>query len=443
MLVDAPATTVTEAGADRMVEALSVKVTTAPPAGALPESVTVHKVLVLDASVVSAHERAVTPAGGWRVSVADTVVPLRVAVRVAVCFKTTVPVEMLNVPVVTPDATVTDAGAAKAGDALLVNVTAVPPAGAATEIVTVHNVLWFESTVVKVQERAVTPGTACNESVAVAVLPYSVPVRVAVLFVAIVPVEIVKVPETEPAATVTDAGAVNVGDALLVRVTTAPPVNAAFESVAVQVVLAFEGRVVKVQASPRRVGGVTSDSLAVAVVPFSAPVRVAVWLLVIVPVEILNVPVVAPAATVTVAGAVTAADALLVRVTTTPPAGATCEIVALHCVLPFEVSVVAVQLSPVMVVAEPETLAVPPVAESVRADAVAEAAWGFWIPIAALVTPGAKVSVTVATVPLGMRSSVFPATTQVENCGPHVRDLFAAASMAPGATEKVATALLE
>ena len=107
-------------------------------------------------------------------------------------------------------------------------------------------------------------------------LPFKVAVRVAAWFAVTVPVEILKVPVTEPAAIVTDDGAVNVGDALLVNVTTAPPVNAAFDSVTVHVVLPFEDNVVKVQEMPRIVGGVTSETLVVAVVPFNVPVRVAV-----------------------------------------------------------------------------------------------------------------------------------------------------------------------
>jgi len=63
---------------------------------------------------------------------------------------------MLNVPVAAPDTTVTDGGAANRGDALLVNVTTVPPAEPGSDNVTVQNVLWFEKSVVNVQERPVT-----------------------------------------------------------------------------------------------------------------------------------------------------------------------------------------------------------------------------------------------------------------------------------------------
>ena len=85
-----------------------------------------------------------------------------------------------------------------------------------------------------------------------------------------------KVPVVAPAATVTEAGTVKADDALLVNVTAAPPVNAAAESVTVHVVLPFEVSVLDVQERLLIVGAVTSDSVAVAVVPFSAPVKVAV-----------------------------------------------------------------------------------------------------------------------------------------------------------------------
>jgi len=84
------------------------------------------------------------------------------------------------------------------------------------------------------------------------------------------------VPVVAPAATVTDDGTVNTGDALFVNVTTAPPVSAAVDKVTVHVVLPFDVNVVKVQERPLIAGGVTSETLVVAVVPFNVPVRVAV-----------------------------------------------------------------------------------------------------------------------------------------------------------------------
>jgi len=120
----------------------------------------------------------------------------------------------------------------------------------------------------------------------------------------------------------------------------------------------------------------------------------------------LNVAVVAFAATVTDAGTVNAGDALLVRVTTVPPTGAACETVTVHVALPFEPKVVAVQVNPRIVGATEAVVTVPPVAESARACPANDALTGLPTPIAALVDPEARVTVTVATTPLGMVSEV-------------------------------------
>ena len=79
---------------------------------------------------------------------------------------------------------------------------------------------------------------------------------------------------TAPAATVTEAGAVNTVEALFVKVTAAPPVSAARESVTVQDVLLFADNAVKVHPIPRSVGSGCSDMVTVAV-PFRVAVKVA------------------------------------------------------------------------------------------------------------------------------------------------------------------------
>ncbi|HUB82473.1 MAG TPA: hypothetical protein VMB03_26935 [Bryobacteraceae bacterium] len=84
-------------------------------------------------------------------------VPFNVAVSVAFRFWVKVPVEILKEPEVAPGSTVTKAGAANVGEALSVKVTEVPPAGATPERVTVHNVLWFDVSVVSVHDSAATP----------------------------------------------------------------------------------------------------------------------------------------------------------------------------------------------------------------------------------------------------------------------------------------------
>ena len=184
--------------------------------------------------------------------------------------------EMLKVPVVVPAATVTDAGAASTGDALFVNATAVPPADAACDRVTTQVVLAFEDKAVAVQLNADNDVANCRDSVAVAMVPFSVAVSEAPWFAGTVPVEMLNVALTAPAATVTEAGTVKIAGALLVSVTTVPPLSAAADSVTAQVVLAFEDKVVAPQLNPVTPGSVWRVSLVVAVDPFSVAVSVAV-----------------------------------------------------------------------------------------------------------------------------------------------------------------------
>jgi hypothetical protein len=86
----------------------------------------------------------------------------------------------LNVAVVAFAATVTDAGAVKAGDPLFPTVTTAPPAGAACDNVTVQVALPFEDIVDAVQVKALIFAGACNVMVVFAVVPFTVPVSVAV-----------------------------------------------------------------------------------------------------------------------------------------------------------------------------------------------------------------------------------------------------------------------
>ena len=159
-----------------------------------------------------------------------------------------------NVAVVAFAATVTDTGAVKAGDPLFANVTTAPPAGAAWDRVTVHVALPFEDRLAAVQESALIVTSACNVTVAVVVVPFNVAVRVAVRVADTVPVEMLNVAVVAFAATVADAGTVSAGEALFVKVTTAPPVGAACASVTVHSALPFEDRAAAVQDIPLTVG---------------------------------------------------------------------------------------------------------------------------------------------------------------------------------------------
>jgi len=71
----------------------------------------------------------------------------------------------------------------------------------------------------------------------------------------------------DPAVTVTEGGTVKPGNPVLLRVTTAPPVGAAFDSVTVQPVLAFAPSVVGLQSSDEITAAVARFMAALCEVP--------------------------------------------------------------------------------------------------------------------------------------------------------------------------------
>jgi len=167
--------------------------------------------------------------------------------------------------------------------------------------------------------RAETPG-AVTVRTAVVETPLLAAVIVVVEFVVPVPAVTVKVAVEEPAATVTEAGTVATAVALEVSATTTPeppalPVRVTVpvevEPYAIDVGL----RVTELTAEP------VKASVPVAVVEPVVPVTVTLVLAPTVEVVAVNVAVVAPAATVTLAGTVTEA-APDERATGRPPVGA-------------------------------------------------------------------------------------------------------------------------
>ena len=165
------------------------------------------------------------------------------------------------------------------------------------------------------------------------------------------PVEMLNVALVEFAATVTDAGAVSVGAALLDSVTADPPAGAAADKVTAQFVLLLAAKVVDVQLNPeivRGAAGACSEIVVEPVLPFNAPVNVAVWLVEIVPVEILKVAELAFAATVTDAGTVKTEGALFVIVTVAPLAPTAGDRFMVHDVPLFEERLLDVQARPVI-----------------------------------------------------------------------------------------------
>ncbi len=126
------------------------------------------------------------------------------------------------------------------------------------------------------------------------------------------------VPLVAPAAMLNDAGTVAAAVLLEWRVTGYPPVGAALEIVTVPVEAVPPTTDVGFKVKVVIVGAVTV-SVAVAVEPLSAAVMTDELFVVIASDVAVNVAVVAPAATVTVAGTVAAAVVAELRLTTVPP----------------------------------------------------------------------------------------------------------------------------
>ena len=224
----------------------------------------------------------------------------------------------LKVPVVAPAATVIEAGTVNTVF-VLVSVTAAPPVGATCVKVTVQVLDAFCPKLVGLHTSDDTVIGATRLIVALAELLLYVAVTVALWLLAMVFVVALKVPVVAPAATVIEAGTVNTV-LVLVSVTAAPPVGAACVSVTVQVLEAFCPKLVGLHASEDTVTGATRLTVALAELLLYVAVTVALPLLAMVFVVALNVPVVAPAATVIEAGTVSTV-LVLVSVTAAPPVG--------------------------------------------------------------------------------------------------------------------------
>lgn len=152
-----------------------------------------------------------------------------------------------------------------------------------------------------------------------------------------------KVADVVFAATVTVAGTVKADDALLLSVTTEPPAGAVCDKLTMQLVLALEPNEFDMHPSDVTVTATCRDTVVNALLPFDDAVSVAVWFAEMFPAEMTNAAVVDPDATVTDVGTVSTDDALLPIVTTVPPAGAACDNVTMHAVLPLELNMDRVQ----------------------------------------------------------------------------------------------------
>jgi post-segregation antitoxin (ccd killing protein) len=262
--VKLPAPTVTEPGTVSAV-ALLDSVTVAPP---VFDRVTVHVAFAPDPRLVGLHVSPLTTVAVASEIAAVCVLPFSFAVMVAVWSLVIVPAVAANVAVALPAPTVTEAGIAKT-DASFDSVTTAP---AVLDIVTVHVALAPEPRLVGLQVSPLTNTGEASEIEVVCVLPFSVPVTVAVWSVVIVPAVAANVAVVLPAPTATEAGTVS-APALLDSVTVAPLV---FDTVTVHVELAPEPKLVGLHVRPLTTVAVASAMVAVAVPPLSVAVTVAV-----------------------------------------------------------------------------------------------------------------------------------------------------------------------
>jgi hypothetical protein len=224
--------------------------------------------------------------------------------------------------VLAPAATTTLAGTVAFVVLELVSVTVASPVGAGPFNVTVAVGVWPRVTLGRssVVENAWREGaTVC---VAVFEVPPDAAVIVTLVFAATVSVVTGNVVDMEPAGTVTLVGTVAAPVFELVSVTTAPPVRAAPFSVTVAIDVEDPKAVDGARVREYGIGTAEVVSATVRLPPALVAAIVVDPVIVASNVGIANVPRVAPAGIVMLAGTVARVGAELVRVTTAPPVGA-------------------------------------------------------------------------------------------------------------------------
>jgi hypothetical protein len=277
--------------------------------------------------------------GGVTVRVAVRVTAPALAVIVAGVDVVTELVAIAKVALVAPCATVTLAGAVAVAVSLLDSVAVNPPEGAAPVSVTVPCDAVPPETLAGLtatDDNEAGGGGGVTVSTALRLAPPNVPPMVAEVDEPTDTVLTVKVAFVAPAATVTLAGTVAAAVLLLVSVTVAPPDGAALDNVTVPCELLPPTTVDGLNVSDDNAacaGGFDIVNTALRLTPPDTPLMVAEVDVVTVAVLTVNVALVAPAATVTLAGTVARAVLLLVSVTTAPPDGAALASVAVPCEL--------------------------------------------------------------------------------------------------------------
>ena len=311
-----PLGTTTVAGTVAAPVLLDARFTTTPPGPAISARVTVAVVFTPPATDALASDNAVT-LGGLTTSSVVAVAVSSVALIVAVTELATCVVPTVKVLLIEPAGTVTVAGTVTPAR-LLESETTIPPVGALLDNVTVPVELLLPTTLDGATE------TDANRPARTAKAP--VTLDVGVLAVTTTPVSVetafvvtVKIASCEPAATVTVAGTVAEAS-LESRLTTRPPVGALVSRLTIPVAVLPPATPAGEMVMTETRGAVTVRS-AFAAVPLDEAVMVADAFAETAIVVIVKVALVAPSATVTLAGS-DAAALLDARLTTTPPTGA-------------------------------------------------------------------------------------------------------------------------
>jgi len=301
-----PAATLTVAGTVRLELLLESETLMAVEPAAL-DKVTVQVDDPPVVRLVGVHDSRLTTACDAREIDADCEPPFSDAVTDAVWSLVMVPAVAVNIAVLEPDATDTVAGTVNS--ALLLLSDTVEAALAAFERVTVQLEVAADPRDAGVQDNRLTTDCDAREMEADCEPPFSDAVTDAVWSLVMVPAVAVNVALLEPDATDTVAGTVN--SALLLLSATVEAALTAFERVTVQVEVAADPRVAGVQDSKLTTACDAREMDADCEPPFSDAVTDAVWSLVMVPAVAVNVPVLDPLATDTVAGTVSSALLLL------------------------------------------------------------------------------------------------------------------------------------
>jgi len=269
--------------------------------------------------------------------------PDRVAVMMAEPVVVTVAADTGKVAEVESTGTVTEAGTVNM-PLLSDKETTAPPVGAALLRVTVQVAEALEVSEAGLQVRPEGTAFVTKPMEKVTEEPDRVAVMMAVLSAVMVEAVAEKVAEVAPAATVTEAGTVNM-PLLSDKETTAPPVGAALLRVTVQVAEALEVSEAGLQVRPEGTAFVTKPMEKVTEEPDRVAVMMAVLSAVMVEAVAEKVAEVAPAATVTEAGTVSAA-LLSDRVTAAPPVGAALLRVTVQVAEVLDVSEAGLQVRP-------------------------------------------------------------------------------------------------